>query len=297
MRPKKTSARFWCWRLLKELGAALLLFLMFALVAICQDVRAARQDVSEAVAETDRLDPGWRFEDLEAQRRLPPPERNSALQVLKVKSLLPRGWPHPPPDPTGANAADMEDWRNDPPPRKLEGPTRQLDPRDVRMMREALNRAGPALHEARKLAEMSEGRYPISWAADIDSTPCPWTDALYPLDSLLHYDALLRDEDGDPDGALITARAILNVGRSLGDEPFYYGPSNRLVRRFGAVSATERTLAQGQPSEEAMAAMQEALRVEDSVSLSLVYFRGHRALTHRFLCAVDDGKHRLSEWG
>ena len=37
----------------------------------------ARQDLAAAIAETDRLDPGWRFDDLEAQRQLPPPAQNA----------------------------------------------------------------------------------------------------------------------------------------------------------------------------------------------------------------------------
>jgi hypothetical protein len=144
---------------------------------------------------------------------------------------------------------------------------------------------------------MPEGRYPVAWTADVDSTPCPWSDALYPTRSLLQLDVLLRNQDRDPDAALTSARALLNVGRSLGEEPFFYGPVNRLGCRFDAVSAIEQTLAQGQPSEAALAAAQEAARQEEAVPLFLPYFRGHRAMMHRFLTQVDDGKHRLSELG
>ena len=35
---------------------------------------------------------------------------------------------------------------------------------------------------------------------------------------LLWVDAVKREEDGDIDGALVSCRAILNTGRSLGDE-------------------------------------------------------------------------------
>jgi hypothetical protein len=296
-RPANKPAAARVRRLLREFGAALVLVVAVVILIIGQRWRNARREVADAVAEADRLDPGWRFEDLAAQRRLPPPERNSALQVLKVKSLLPRGWPLPPADPNGANAAEIEEWRYGHPPRISEAPTRPLDARDVRMIRDSLSRAGPALDEARQLAGMPEGRYPVAWAADIDSTPCPWTDALYSVASLLDFDGLLRNQERDPDGALRDARAVINLGRSLGEEPFYYGVSNRLGRRFTAVRAVERTLAQGQPSDAALAAMQEALRGEDAVSLMLVYLRGHRAGTHRFLADVDDGKHCLSEWG
>jgi hypothetical protein len=290
--PTNSSAAPRRRRILRELGAALVLVVVVVVFAIGQRWQNARREVAEAVADADRLDPGWRFEDMEAQRQLPPPERNSALQVLKVKSLLPRGWPHLPPDPNGKIPAVEEE----PQAGTLE-PLRLLDEQYAGWLREALTRARPALDQARKLADMPEGRYPITWADDVDSTPCPWSDAFYPVESLLSLDGQVRSQDGDSDGALRDGLAILNVGRSLGEEPFYGGTRYRLGCRFRTAGAIERTLAQGQPSDAALASTQEALRDEDAVPLFLPYFRGDRAITHRFLAQVDDGKHRISEWG
>src|SRR5262249_44268741 len=127
-------------------------------------------------------------------------------------------------------------------------PERQLDEQQARRLRADLEQAGPALGAARKLADMPEGRYPVVWAADVLLTRCPWSDAIHSTPALLQRDALLHSEDGHPDAALISSRALLNVGRSLGDEPFFGGPLNRSVYRRTAVRAVERTLAQGQPS-------------------------------------------------
>src|SRR5689334_10424726 len=80
--PNKPSAAPRGRRVLRELGAALALVVAVAVLVISQRWRDARREVAEAVADADRLDPDWRFEDMEAQRRLPPPERNSALQAL-----------------------------------------------------------------------------------------------------------------------------------------------------------------------------------------------------------------------
>ena len=65
-------------RRLYEAGAALALLAVIALGVVGQCWHTTRQDVADAVAEADRLDPDWRFEELEAQRQLPPPEQNSA---------------------------------------------------------------------------------------------------------------------------------------------------------------------------------------------------------------------------
>jgi hypothetical protein len=252
---------------------------------------SARRELAAAIAETYRQDPGWRFEDLEAQRRLPPAEQNAALQVLKVKSLLPPRWPSRPAGPEDEDPGVVDDVLRDLPPE------RQLDERQVRQLRADLERARPALAQARKLADMPEGRYSVAWTADIISTPCPWTDAVYSTRPLLQLDALLHDQDGDPDGALISARALLNVGRSLGDEPFFHGPVSRSGCRREAVRAVERTLAQGQPSERALATAQESVAREQAVPLLPPYFRGERAEMHVFLTRVDEGKNRISELG
>src|SRR5690242_20529703 len=47
----------------------------------------------EAVAETDRLDPHWRFEELDARGKKVPDEENAALCVLDARALLPAPWP------------------------------------------------------------------------------------------------------------------------------------------------------------------------------------------------------------
>src|SRR5271157_1878997 len=48
--------------------------------------------LSKVVAETDRIDPGWRLEELEAARARVPDVENSANLVAKAGSLLPKNW-------------------------------------------------------------------------------------------------------------------------------------------------------------------------------------------------------------
>lgn len=278
-------------RLLLALAGTAAVLVVGALAVTGHDFFVARGELAAAIAETDRLDPGWRFEDLAAQRRLPPRAQNSALQVLKVFSLIPPGWHSRPAGPQDEDPGVVDDVLRDLAPEK------QLDKRQVRRLRADLGRAGTALEQARKLADMPEGRYPVAWAPDVISTPCPWLDAVYLTRPLLQLDALLRNQIGDPDAALTSARALVNVGCSLGDEPFWSGPSNRNGCRYEAARAVERTLAQGQPSERALMAMQESLAREDAVPLLLPHFRGERAVKHVFLTRVDEGHNRLSELG
>src|SRR5829696_3832502 len=46
------------------------------------------RELDEALAETERLDPRWRLEEILADRKPFPAEKNAALQVMKVKTLL-----------------------------------------------------------------------------------------------------------------------------------------------------------------------------------------------------------------
>lgn len=263
--------------------------LMIGLVATnTYRLSAARHELADAIAETDSLDVGWGFTDLEAQRQLPSGERNAALQVFAVHLLLPAAWPSPSPQPQDKERGSEDNVFDLP-------PERQLTKQQVTPVRADLDRAGPALAEARKLWHMPEGRYPVNWAADVISTPSPWLDAFLSTRHLLKLDALLCDQEEDPDAGLLCARALLNVGRSLGDEPFLHGPANRNGCRFETARMVERTLAQGQPSEIAMAAMQESIALEEHVPLPLHHFRGERAVMHVFLTRVEQGQNRLSE--
>ncbi|MCI0334446.1 MAG: hypothetical protein L0228_14605, partial [Planctomycetes bacterium] len=53
---------------------------------------AAYWDLQDAIAETDRIDPEWRLEQLEARRRKVPDESNSALVLISARQALPKNW-------------------------------------------------------------------------------------------------------------------------------------------------------------------------------------------------------------
>ncbi len=80
------------------LGVPLVIALAVAAFLLRPD--PSEQELQDAIAEADRLDPGWRFEDLEARRKVIPDEANAALPVLAGASccrrrghLPPRGLP------------------------------------------------------------------------------------------------------------------------------------------------------------------------------------------------------------
>ncbi len=95
VRPKRSWLRRWLRRL-----AYLVLTLVLLLLGFVVWYRASgARRLAAAVAEADRLDPGWQWEDLAAKRAAVPEDQNAAPVVLEAAGLLPDDWP--PKDPPG----------------------------------------------------------------------------------------------------------------------------------------------------------------------------------------------------
>jgi hypothetical protein len=234
----------------------------------------------DAVAEADRLDPGgWQLDDLEAARAAVPDDRNAALRVLAAQKLLPTGWPTWPTDDGPALDLKFDDV---PPPT-------QLSPPQTRALAAVLADARPALAEARRLSDLPTGRYPITYSQDFISTARPYLDSIRALTPLLSFDVLLRAQEADADGALASCRALLNLGRSLGDEPGFFPQWRRIELRIRVCRKLERALAQGQPSEAALAELQRLLQDEEAQPVALIAARGERAGWIRLLSSLNEG--------
>jgi hypothetical protein len=222
---------------------------------------AAERAYQAAVAEADRLDPDWRLADVEAQRALVPQEENSALQVLKVHSLIPRPWPDPPEDPYLFTELPAQARLNEP---------------QAAALRQELAAAAAALAEARKLEGMPRGRFIINYSPDFISTVLPHVQEVREVAGLLQADVRLRAEDGDADGAVASTAATLNTARSLGDEPTLISQLVRIACTSITLNELERTLAQGEPAPDALAGLQRQLEANEGDPLLLYGVRGER---------------------
>jgi hypothetical protein len=263
-----------------RLAVVLLAVLLLGLGGLGYLWYARDQALREALAEADRLDPGWRLAGLEAARAAVPDAENAALQVQAADALLPKSWLA-----SASSGPSLEEEEVDqakPPVRIGEATSRAL--------RGELGKAAPALASARRLAEMPRGRYALAWSADGMGTLMPHTQQVRQVARLLHLDAVLRAHDGDVDGALASCRATLNTGRSVGDEPAVISQLQRLFCQRLAVHGLERALAQAEASEPALAAVQRALDEEGQQPLQLIAVRGERAIIHQFLAVTEAGR-------
>jgi hypothetical protein len=224
------------------------------------------KELQDAIAAADRLDPGWRFEDLEAARAAVPDAENGAIVVLAARALLPAQWPPAMP----AGVPGLADRLADLPP------PQRPDPALLNELRNELTKVAPAIDKARELADRPRGRYDVKWNEDHIGTLLPHVHQLRTVVELLTLDAALRANRGDMEDAMRSCRAALNTGRSLGDEPFGLSQLIRAHCALIAVRALERTLAAGTVSPKALHELQELLADEAAVPAMLMAGRDLR---------------------
>jgi len=244
-------------------------------------------EFQDALAEADRLDPGWRLDDLLGRRPVYADGDNPALQVLRAKALLPKGW--------GAEK-EFNDMFND--VYAFQPRSHQLDPDQQKVLREEMAKATAALAEAHKLADMPHGHFPS------ECSPQDWMSSriivTYSQDAryvvyLLQSATLQQAQEGDMKGALRSTQAIVNIGWSVGDEP----PPNLALTHFYcrgfAARCLQRVLSQGEPSPAALADLQRLLEEEEAVNLLLCYMRGKRAWLDHRIVNVQNGNAKVAD--
>src|SRR5437879_11017404 len=75
--------------------AAIPLCLLFSAVVLSfYGLFSSNHQLQKAIAEADRLDPGWRQAALEAKRAVIPDAQNSGTHIINAKRLLPPQWPY-----------------------------------------------------------------------------------------------------------------------------------------------------------------------------------------------------------
>ena len=251
-------------------------------------------NLKQSEAEADRLDPGWRLADLEAKRAKVAPEADGAPRVLEVIRSLPKDWADFYRDPDRpkpvARIADAKvAW--DAMTTALDGdPTGPIAEEILAPLRVEEAELRPMLARARELERYPTGRYSLTHAHNPLETPFPHLLEIRQAARLLSFDGHVRALTGDIDGALASARAILGVARSIGDEPSTVSQLVRMAVEAVAVELIERTLARGEASDAALAATQSALADEAAQPLLLHAMRGERAMNYDLTGKVASGE-------
>jgi len=270
------------WRRLLFLLVPLTLLLgAWTYFYFASDLRLAR-----ALAETDRSDPHWRLDDIQAERAVIPDEENGALTVIAARAKMPPRWPW---------------WESSPTPADVDPSTNPLDAmRDLKPneampngaragMRSEMERGAAAIQEARKLIDRPRGRFPIVYSKDYISTTLTGLQDARMAAQLLSYDARFRAESGDLDGAVVSCRALVNNARSIGDEPSLMAQLVRMALLAIAIGRTEATLGLGEIPAADLALLQGALEEAAEENLFRIAVRGERGGVDRFMESLQDG--------
>lgn len=279
------------WKRFLWSGLSLLLVLMIGgIVRFKWNEHAAQNELSAVIAELDAIDPQWRLEDIEVGRKVILDEENAALVVMDIAERMPRHWPSRSAEaiPSGHQSQLLDE--------KLfeVGPEQQLDPALTHELRAKLREIDPLPLNARSLAKLQAGRFPIAWSKDFLSTPIQCQDARL-VANLLRFDAILRAQEGDIEGALISSEGILGSARSIGDEPVIVSQLIRMAIDVVAVLSLERTLAQGQASGDSLATCQNRLQEEEETPRLLIAARGNRAGCNRLMGSLESEEVKLSQ--
>ncbi len=220
--------------------------------------------LSEILADLDRQEPGWRWQDLEAARPVVPDDDNAALQLQAAFRVQP-----------ATGGADVLAGRL----RDL-SPTERLSDEDAAGLAYELREQRAALAEARKLADLPRGRFP---AGSLDAH----LDEVRAVSRLLQYDAYVQSQAGDVRLALRACLAAVNAGRSVGDEPSLAAQACCAECVADACHLIERVLAQGEADSTELHQLQSLLEQEEVCPRLVIGMRGERAKLHAQFSALE----------
>jgi len=231
-----------------------------------------------AIARLDAEEPGWRFEDLEAARRAPTAERNLALVVLAAERL----------------PAERDEWRRSAEWFSLEPVNYLPKPNELKAFREHAPPTAPAHAHSLTLRDYPSEYYLLAFPENPLAFIMPRMDQLGRVAAVLEYDAVPAAVDSDPNRAIRPAHAILNAGRSIGDEPSLFLQYDRTGCGSHVARTGRRTLAWSAPAE-GHAELQAAFLAEAGESLILHAARCCRAVLHKFFEGLEACRFRIED--
>ncbi len=267
-RPRR---RWWLVGLICVVVTGCVILCVLDLLGIALD-----HDWSCAEAETDALEPRWRLAELEADRPPILDADNAALQILRAHSKAPKL--------CVSTAADYD---------KIFAalkPTQRMNLQQIDLIRSRLYSAPAAIAEARKLKDMPHGRFAIEFSADYIWTQMPAHDAARSISEWLLHDAYLLAQQNRCAEALGNCRAILNIGRTIGDDRFLGSHLSRMGNHRKFAETAERILAQGSPSKESLLTLQMLVAREIEESNWIGTLKGERAGFHHCFENIRNGK-------
>jgi hypothetical protein len=275
----------WRWVLRIGLGivVAITLIILFQWWRLERIASAGRAALAGVIAQTDSLDPGWRWEALEDERPQIPESENSA-RVIR--------------DATAASGKKILALKPFPGGDYLfAGPAnRRLDQERLAFIDEALKEQERPLALVVGLKGHPRGRTVINLAPDGISTLLPHVQNSRAVAELLAMDSERLLAAGQPAAVPARIDAILHAGAALRDEPFLISLLLRLAIRKTAYRRVERLLGMAKPTEEELRQLAAHFAAEGSEELLLPALRGERANYNILFENLESGRVPLAKF-
>jgi hypothetical protein len=230
---------------------------------------SADADRLEAVlAELDRNEPGWRLSEWQARAPRFPDEKNSAVVIAALKLPAPR---------------TLEELGKIP-------PSAVLPLSDAAKVQEYLESIEAKLPEARRVAQLPDGRFAVKISDDFIGTMVPHVQDVREFCFALRAAAVWQAHQANFEQAVQDVRASVHASRPLRHEPFLVSHLVRLAALNEACGTMERIVAQGQPSPKLLESAQKVFADEDVIDGWYDALAGERAGIHQVFQSIAEGK-------
>jgi hypothetical protein len=230
--------------------------------------------LAKVIAETDALDPGWRWEEIEAKREQVPDGENAALAIKKCCDLLGPNWSQ-----IGRSSQDQIppiDTRED------------MDSDILESIRSVLKKYSEAIQESLQLPKYTRSRYPILLTPDLWSSRLGHIQDTRQVAHLHGLRVRLSAYDKQPKEVLESLKTILSVAYSLRDEPFLITMLIRCAEETEFIQSLECALSLGELGIE----LEELIPLLDRVTNDKRLYsslRYERAGTHHVMKNLEKG--------
>jgi hypothetical protein len=252
-------------------------FLVVRWRSIEERTRQGQADLDAAIAETDVLDPRWRWEQMDEDRLAIAADHNSARVVTGLQDRVAR------------NQSSLGSFLDqDRPANRLLGDA-HLDQLEWLATTHA-----EAIALVVTLRDFPEGRAVISWSPDFISTKTTHADDSRTAVWLLEIDAERQMYEHRAVAVAGDIHATLHAGALLRGEPGVMVQLMRILARHKAVAGVERLLGMSEPDEPTLARLQAHLAAEMADRPIAEGLRGERAGMNRLLDGFRSGDPTLA---
>jgi hypothetical protein len=281
--------RWFRWSIRIVLVLAILICVAAGLLWFYFDRTAAegRKKLAEAIAETDALDPRWKWEQIQEDLPAIPDSENSMRVISHVINLLDEWNPSLLVSDSGNNVLDdLEDWPAN----------RQLDEQRLALICEALKNHEPALRMAESIKDYPRGQTVIDLSPLFLDTSLKHAQDCRTAVSLLELDIERLLHERRPKEAAFRIHAILQAGTGLRQDPFLVSQLCRMSARSHAVLTIERLLGMTEDPTDELEGLMTRVRAELDEKLLLIAIRGERAGWHLHMENLESGRVRLEDF-